>query len=256
MKKVIALMIALLMVLSGCSGNEAELDSLRQEAERLQQVETENVELKQEVERLHQVETENAELKQEVEELQEELYRMQNPEPDDNEELAVDPSKEVKPSDSLAQDMLDYLDAQVQSNEYEDWNGVAKCDYATEQHLLEVAKKCATIKDAGSSDWAVSIAENISNNPACTGKALKELANSENMEVWFEAAESDYADEESLIAVAKSCASITTNESEAFNLAISIRDNPACTSKALKELVNSPYSDVRDFGHQLIENMQ
>lgn len=152
-------MIALLMVLSGCSGNEAEQDSLRQEVERLQYVETEN-----------------AELKQEVQQLQSELSQDANQELENNEDSDVAPSNEVNPSndvnmsESVTQDMLDYLSAQLQSSNYTDWNEVAKCDYATEQHLLEVAKKCACIGNG--EDWASSIAESISNNPACTGKVF------------------------------------------------------------------------------------
>lgn len=79
MKKVIALMIALLMVLSGCSSNEVE----------------------------------------------QELFGNED-----------------------KQDRLDYLNVQVQSNKYADWNQVAKCGYATEEHLLKVAKSCASITDS------------------------------------------------------------------------------------------------------------
>ena len=152
MKKVIRLILVTLMVtmlLAGCS-NSNEVVELRQEVENLQ--------------------NEVVELRQEVENLQSELSQLKECE-----------TPEVKPSETttkaVTSDMLDYLTMQLQSNRYADWDAVANCNYATEEHLLTAAKQCAEIWN--SDYWAEKIATSICENPAVTAKVLKELVYSD-----------------------------------------------------------------------------
>ena len=57
-----------------------------------------------------------------------------------------------------------------------DWNFVASCEYAMEEHLLIIAKRCAKISSDYS--WAVKIATSICENPAVTVKVIKKLVSS------------------------------------------------------------------------------
>ena len=147
MKKVIALILVTLMVtmlLAGCS-NSSEVTELRQEVENLQS------ELSQVKEQMSETtETQLAE-----------------------EKLSETTTKTVTSY------MLDYLTTQLKSNYYADWNAVATCNYATEEHLLTAAKQCAAIPGYScKEDWAKTIATSICENPAVSGKVLKELASS------------------------------------------------------------------------------
>lgn len=67
------------------------------------------------------------------------MYRIKAPAETSESEIP-----EVKPSETttktVTNDMLDYLTTQLQSNHYADWNAVATCDYATEEHLLTAEK--------------------------------------------------------------------------------------------------------------------
>ncbi len=244
MKKVIALILVTLMVttpLAGCSSS-SEVAELRQEVENLQS------ELSQLKEQLSK--TQSTALDAELLETSTETFESEN--------------LETKPSDTtipnVTSDMLDYLTTQLQSNYYEDWNDVATCDYATEEHLLKVARKCATIEGGSYEEsWATSIATSICTNPATTGAVIKELSNSIWYAVWNIAAESTYADEEALIAIARKCATIQGNsskESWATSIATTICENHAVTNRVLKELANSNFTIVTSIAHEELEKMQ
>ena len=230
MKKVIALILVTLMVttpLAGCSSS-SEVAELRQEVENLQ--------------------SELSQLKEQLSETQSTTL--------DAESLEAS----TETFQTVTSERLDYLTTRLKSNYYEDWKDVVTCDYATEEHLLTVAKKCATIKGGSYEEsWATRIATRICTNPATTGAVIKELSNSIWYEVWNIAAKSTYADEEALIAIAKKCATIQGNsyrESLATNIAITICENHAVTNRVLKELANSNFATVTTIAHEELEKMQ
>ena len=162
MKKVIALILVTLMVtmlLAGCS-NTSEVAELRKEVENLQ--------------------SELSQAKEQMSEMQSTTPDVELPETTETSETQP---TEVKLSETttktVTSDMLDYLTTQLKSNYYADWNAVATCNYATEEHLLAAAKQCAAIPGySGKEDWAKTIATSICENPAVTGKVVKELASS------------------------------------------------------------------------------
>ncbi len=165
MKKFIELFLVTLLVnmlLTGCSNN-SEMVELRQEVENLQ---SELSQLKNQM-----CDTKSLAPDARVPESQTETYESE--------------TLEVKPNETtikaVTNDMLDYLTMQLQSDYYADWNAVASCDYATEEHLLTAAKQCATISNSNS--WAKTIEKSICENSAVTGKVLKELANSNYTDV-------------------------------------------------------------------------
>lgn len=123
------------------------------------------------------------------------------------------------------------------------WNIAAKSMYADEAALIAIAKQCTKIQNA--EDWVTSIATNLCRNPAATGKVIKELSNVASYPVWNIAAQSMYADEEALIAIAKQCNTISSyDETSAKTIATSICKNPAITDNVFKELEKSDFNSV------------
>ena len=139
-------------------------------------------------------------------------------------------------------------DEVAENFQVEDLTSLAAYDYATEQQLIVAAKQCATIRYyVGNADSVISIATSICENPNTTGKIIKELASSAWPEVLIMAAQSEHADEEALIAIAKRCATIARtmdNENKAIAIATSICENPNTTGKVIKELAPSAWSQV------------
>lgn len=140
------------------------------------------------------------------------------------------------------------LELQLQSSNYADWNAVATCEYATEDHLLTVAMQCSKIR--ANAFWAKKIATSISNNPSCTAKVIKELSASPLYAVLNITAQSTYADEETLIFIAKKCSSIKNNEKWAKTIATSISENSATTGPVIKQLSASPWYSVLNIAAQ------
>ena len=238
MKKVITLILVTMiaiMLLAGCSSS-SEVAELRQEIENLQ---SELSQLKEQMSNTQST-TPDAELP----EAPTETFKSEN--------------SEVTPRDAttktVTSDMLDYLTTQLQSANYADWNAVATCDYATEEHILTAAQQCAAIPGYSSKEtWVKTIATSICKNPAATGDAIKELSNSPWYEVWNIAAQSTYADEEALISIAQQCAAIpgySSKETWAKTIAASICKNPAATGDVIKELSNSPWYEVWNIAAQ------
>ena len=165
----------------------------------------------------------NTKLRQKVENLESEL----SSEKEKISEIQSELSQEKEKTSEIQCILSDY---------YEEWNRIATCDYATEQELLLAAKQC-TINSC-SKHWATTIATSLCANPAVTGKVIQELLNSPYFAVWNIAANSVYADEEALLAIAKQCVSIQCNEPWVTSIAMNICKNPAATGKVIKELSN------------------
>ena len=78
--------------------------------------------------------------------------------------------------------ILKHMDEQLRSNHPASWLEVAKCEFATENHLLGVAKKCATINryitNLADKEKQIEIANALSENLATTDAVMAELFNS------------------------------------------------------------------------------
>ena len=172
-------------------------------------------------------------------------------------------SKETVESSSNQQ-LLQYMDKQLRSNRPDSWLEVAKCEFATEDHLLAVAKKCATINcystNSADKEKQIEIANALSENSATTDAVMAELVNSRFPDVWKAVASSNKSGEKALLAVAKKCATIncySTNSADKekqIEIANALSENSATTDAVMAELVNSRFPDVQSIGHQWIEN--
>ena len=160
--------------------------------------------------------------------------------------------------------ILKHMDEQLRSNHPASWLEVAKCEFATENHLLGVAKKCATINryitNLANKEKQIEIANALSENSATTDAVMAELVNSRFPDVWKVVALSNKSGEKALLAVAKKCATIncystySANKEKQIEIANALSENLATTDAVMAELFNSRFPDVQYIGHKWIEN--
>ena len=162
MKKTISLLIICLlaiMSLTACrSANTDELDELRQQVEALET---------------------------KISELEKNKNSTENP--NSTEETTSDSPEITESSVNSNQQILEYLDAQIKSDNPTNWLEIAKCDFATETHLLAVAKKCAALDyyrtTQADREKQIEITNALSKNSATTDAVMTELVVSRFPEV-------------------------------------------------------------------------
>ncbi len=253
MKKIFSLLIiGLLTIMSftACgSTNSDELNELRQHVEAL---ETRISELEK-----NENSVEEPNFKEEITSDSSEIAEgSENSTEESNfaEETASNSTEIVESNENSNQQMLEYLDAQIESNNPANWLEIAKCDSATETHLLAVAKKCATLNyyttiDSNKSKQ-IEIANALSENSATTDAVMKELVVSKYPEVWEVVACSNKSGEKALLDVAKKCATlnyyatIDSNKTKQIEITNALSENSATTDDIMKELVTSKYPEV------------
>lgn len=175
----------------------------------------------------------SAEYEREIQELQDRIteleakvaeYETSSDLPFEVQDDEVNPVMVSTQSNDAHQAMMDYLSKQAGSNDYDNWMEVAKCEQATENHLLTVAKKCVAHSYNG-------LAEQISSNSSATGEVMAELASSNNYDILAVVAQSPHSDETALKLVASKCRGHDWPE-----LAKKIETNPNTTESVMTEL--------------------
>lgn len=91
--------------------------------------------------------------------------------------------QEAKNDENAMFKMMQYLDNQALSREPDNWISVAKCDFATETHLVQVAEKCVGLDDKQSIERQVEIAKALEKNPQTTEAVMEKLTESQCKEV-------------------------------------------------------------------------
>lgn len=258
----IAWLLALVFCLTGCGSNANEVNDLRQKVDELE-AQIEELEEKQELANnmIADLQTTTREISENADNQNAET----NAENEANENL--DGEAEPASSNETTQELINYLDKQISSNNFDNWLEVAECDYVTSEQLLTIAEKCAQITSyAGYSYKAESgqqkLADAIVANSAVTDEALRQLLESKYVSIWIKAISSDKCSEETLIQAAQMCVEITSYkgysykaESGQLAMAEVILNNPSVTEKVLKEFANSKYASVASIGHQNLETI-
>ena len=238
MKKTISLLIICLlaiMSLTACgSTNTSELDELRQQVEAL---ETRISELEK---------TENS-----------------VKEPNPTEEATSNSPEMTENSTNSNQQILEFLDVQIKSDNPANWLEIAQCNFATETHLLAIAKKCATLNYYSTyredKEKQIEIANALSENSATTDAIMTKLVDSEYPNVWEVVACSSKSGENALLAVAKKCATLNyystyrKDKEKQIEIANALSENSATTDAIMTKLVDSRYPEVVSIAHQWIE---
>lgn len=167
---------------------------------------------------------------------------------------AITVTEPYEPSTDESDDMSSFLDVLLNSNEYTDLESVATCEEATLDHLLRCAEKCVcTVKNEY---WARRIAKKLVSHSNATGDVVKVLSNSKYSLVWFEIADADCNDDESLVAVAKKCSNIDDDPYRARETAKKLVSHPNFTAEVAMELANSTYTTVKDLAHKALESLK
>ena len=117
------------------------------------------------------------------------------------------------------EELISVLERQVDSNNYADWLEVADCEFVTEDILIKLAEKVATIRMNSNytsinnerKEWAVKITKKIVENEKTTAEVLGMLIESNIFAVWDEVAATSKHDEASLIKLAEKVATIQMN---------------------------------------------
>ncbi len=205
MKKNVTLLMvclmALVFTLTGCGASTSEVSALRQQVadleEQVDELEGKQILYEEMISNLQADMTKDA--SEEVAELSEEVGK--------NEECREEKSEEE------IQNLMEYLDKQINSNKVENWIEVAECEYATEDHLKQIAQKCVTINyyegyyshaEKGQNE----LADAIMNNSAITDEVLRELLNSQYESIWLKVITSPKCSEITLYEVASKCVKI------------------------------------------------
>lgn len=132
------------------------------------------------------------ELRQQVEALKTRIQELEKPEnsvevPNSTEGTTNNSPEMTEGSANSNQQILEYLDAQLESDNPSNWLEIAQCDFATETHLLAVAKKCATLDYYRTyqmdKEKQIEIANALSENSATTYAVMAELVDSRYPEV-------------------------------------------------------------------------
>ena len=212
------------------------------------------------------------ELQQQVKALETRVSELENSERiiEDSEEVSTSTGETTSNSTEITesnansnQQIQEYLDNQLNSNNPDNWLEIAQCDFATEEHLLAVAKKCATLNYYAtySQDKSkqIEIVNALSENSATTDTVMAELVSSRYPEVWKAVALSSKSGETALLAVAKKCATLNyyatyrQDESMQIEIANALSENSATTPTVMAELASSRYPSVVSIGHEWIE---
>lgn len=159
----------------------------------------------------------------------------------------------TEPASDETNNMSKILDTQLNSDNPYDWKSVAECKDATLDHLLRCAKKCTSI--TYDKYLAYDIADRLVRHSNATGQVVEELCNSTYYRVWYLIASADCNDANSLIAVAKKCASITETQEYADLIANKLINHSEFTAQVAMELSNSKYSSVKNLAHQALESL-
>lgn len=91
---------------------------------------------------------------------------------------------EKEAGDGDFQNLMAYIEEQIESNDFDCWMEVAECEYVTSEQLVAIAQNCAKIEcyngyNSMAEGGQLAMAEIILENPALTENVLKEFVNSE-----------------------------------------------------------------------------
>ena len=264
MKRFILVLLAICLLLTGCAGTNNCDEALEKRVEAL---EAENVSLKEKVESLENTVEEYKDKKQEASTNVANIEQTEATNPmefiEEVEETIVqqNDSNEKNTADNT-EELISVLERQVDSNNYADWLEVADCEFVTEDILIKLAEKVATIRMNSNytsinnerKEWAVKITKKIVENEKTTAKVLGMLIDSKIFAVWDEVAATSKHDEASLIKLAEKVATvafdssyISTNNTRkdwVFKIAQKIVENEKTTARVLEKLMNTTYMPV------------
>lgn len=156
-----------------------------------------------------------------------------------------------------------YLEEQLASNNPQNWLWVAECEYATEEHLIQVAEQVVVIDyysgETKNKEKAVEITRALSANFNTTDDIMEKVVESKFPDVWEVVAKSEKAREKALLKVATRIAGINyysgevRNEEKTTEIAKVLVANPKVTAEALQKLSISRFPKVVQIGHDAIE---
>ena len=266
MKRFILVLLAICLLLTGCAGTNNCDEALEKRVEAL---EAENVSLKEKVESLENTVEEYKDKKQEASTNVANIEQTEATNPmefiEEVEETIVqqNDSNEKNTADNT-EELISVLERQVDSNNYADWLEVADCEFVTEDILIKLAEKVATIRMNSNytsinnerKEWAVKITKKIVENEKTTAKVLGMLIDSKIFAVWDEVAATSKHDEASLIKLAEKVATIQMNSNDtsinnkrkewAVKITKKIVENEKTTAKVLGMLIDSKIFAVWD----------
>ncbi len=255
MKKNVTLMITSLLVLmfslTGCGSDSAEMDNLRQQVTSLEE-QVEKLEEKQEL-----YDNMIAELQSTV------SNASQNPTDEktnanSEESNAVLENGEVESATEVdnKEDLMEYLEEQIKSDDFDNWLEVAECDYVTSKQLLTIAEKCVAIDYydgyySRAESGQNKLADAIIANSAVTDEVLRQLAESEYVSIWLKVISSEECSTITLFEVAQKCVAIDYYDgyySRAENgqtlLADAILESPVLNDDVVRKLLDSKYPSI------------
>ncbi len=128
--------------------------------------------------------------------------------------------------------IIDYLDKQVETWDYDAMTGVADCDQAIEQHLLKVAQYCVQYAHSD-------LAKKVLNNENCTELVIEELATSSDYDILEIITLSREASKKALIKIVEYCVQYGHSD-----LAGKVLNNENCTELVIEELATSSNYDI------------
>lgn len=199
-------------------------------------------------------------LEQRIETLEAQLAEFMVTEPVVTEPLNTEPlvTEPVITEDDTknSSDMKEFLDNLLKSSNPDDWLAVAQCEAANYEQLLECAEKCASLEDT----WlytATEMAKALLEHRLADGRMIEELCNSAFSDIWEICARAECNDEQSLIAVAKKCASLgDTWFYTAPLMAKALVEHSEFSVDVALELSLSCHTDVKNIAHCALENLE
>lgn len=266
MKKNVTLMLisllAMMFSLTGCGASTSEVNALRQEIASLE----EQVDMLEEKQELYdnmlvelqanvadtskEAAVENAETTSEEDETKPENIETSKPE---TAELEM---AEKEAGDGDFQNLMAYIEEQIESNDFDCWMEVAECEYVTSEQLVAIAQNCAKIEIYNgyyyqAENGQKKLVDAILANSALTDEVLRQLLKSEYVSIWLKVAASEKCSSITLFEIAKKC-----TEMESYNgyhyqaengqnkLADVILENSALTDDVLRKLLDSKYPSI------------
>ena len=136
------------------------------------------------------------------------------------------------------------------------WEICARAECNDEQSLLAVTRKCASLEDT----WfytAPEMAKALVEHRLANGRMIEELCKSVHSDIWEICARAECNDEQSLIAVAKKCASLgDTWFYTAPLMAKALVEHSEFSVDVALELSLSCHTDVKNIAHCALENLE
>lgn len=254
MKKNVTLitwLLVLVFCLTGCGSNANEVNDLRQKVDELE-AQIEELEEKQELANnmIANLQTATREASENADNQNAET----NAENEANENL--DGEAEPASSNETTQELINYLDKQISSNNFDNWLEVAECDYVTSEQLLTIAEKCAQITSYEGYSYKAErgqqkLADAIVANSAVTDEVLRQLLESKYVSIWIKAISSDKCSKETLIQAAEMCVEITSYDGYSYKaeegqkiVATAILESEALTDEVVRKLLDSKYASI------------